>query len=76
MQGKHLVALIAVAALVPVPAFAGSTPKKPICQVNKAPPRDSKKVEPCRRTAPIPWVVDPTPLFLASAPIVNATSLS
>ena len=73
MQGKHLIAMIAVAALLPAPALAGPPVKKPLCQVNKAPTRDAKKVEPCRRTAPIPWVIDPTPLFLASTSPSSAT---
>ena len=68
MQRKHFFALVALAAILPAPALAGPPVKKqPPCQVNKAPEREAKKAEPCRKTAPIPWVVDPTPLFLASA---------
>ena len=67
MQRKHLLAMIAVAGLLPAPALAGPpTKKQPPCQVTKTQARDAKKAEPCRKTAPIPWVVDPTPLFLAS----------
>jgi len=67
------VALIAVAAILPAPALAGPPVKKPTCQTTKTPTRDVKKVEPCRKTAPIPWLVDPTPLFLASTNPSSAT---
>ena len=75
MQGKHLLAMIVAAALLPAPALAGPVAKKqqPTCHTSKAPTRDSKKVEPCRRNAPIPWVIDPTPLFLASTASTSAT---
>lgn len=78
MQGKHLFAMIAVAALLPAPVLAGPPAKKPTCQTNKTQARDAKKVEPCRKNAPIPWVVDPTPMFLAStlATSVAITPLS
>ena len=67
MQGKHSIAMIAVAALLPAPALAGPPAKKPACQAGKVQPRDAKRPETCRKAPPIPWVIDPTPLFLASA---------
>lgn len=73
MQGKPLFAMIAVAALLPAAALAGPPAKKPTCQTGKTPTRDAKKVEPCRKNAPIPWLVDPTPLFLASTGSSSAT---
>ena len=71
---KRLFALAAaVAALVATPVLAGPVltgppAKRPTCQVSKAPVRDARRVELCRRQA-IPPVVDPTPMFLiATAP--------
>ncbi len=59
------ISLVALA-LVATPVLAGPTQsKRPICQVQKAPIRDAKRVEPCRRLT-IPPVIDPTPMFLAS----------
>ena len=76
MQRNHLLAMIAVAGLLPAPALAGPpTKKQPPCQVTKTQARDAKKAEPCRKTPPVPWVVDPTPLFLASAPASGAGTL-
>ncbi len=66
------IALIALAALLPAPALAGSPAKKPTCQTSKPSTRDAKKVEPCRKNAPIPWLVDPSPLFLAAAEAADA----
>ena len=74
MQGKHLLgfAVIAALGLATAPALASPTPKKPTCQVNKnlkeTQQRETRRTEPCRRPAPIPWVVDPTPMFLISVP--------
>jgi hypothetical protein len=63
---KLSLALIVVAAAVlATPVLAGPTPKRPVCQVLKVPSRDAKRPEPCRKQ-PIPPVIDPTPLFLAS----------
>ncbi len=63
---KRSLALIAAAAAVlATPVLAGPTPKRPVCQVLKVPSRDAKRPEPCRKQ-PIPPVIDPTPVFLAS----------
>lgn len=69
MQGKHFLAIIALAALISAPTLAGPPAKKPSCQPVKNQPRDAKRPDPCLKSAPIPWLVDPTPLFLASVNI-------
>ena len=59
------IAFAAIAALLATPVFAGPAPKRSTCPVAKAPTRDAKRAEPCRKPA-IPPVIDPTPMFLAS----------
>jgi hypothetical protein len=62
----RVIALAVMASLLPTPLFAGPpATKRPTCQLPKAPARDSKRAEPCRRPA-IPPVIDLTPMFLAS----------
>ena len=53
------------AALLATPVLAGPAPKRSVCQQPKAPARDAKRPEPCRKPA-IPPVIDQTPMFLAS----------
>jgi len=53
------------AALLAAPAIAGPAAKRLACQQPKAPARDAKRPEPCRKPA-IPPVIDQTPMFLAS----------
>lgn len=61
------ITLVATIAFLPAPLLAAEPVKKAsTCQVNKAPAREAKRAEPCRRTPAIPPVIDPTPLFLAS----------
>ena len=68
------VLVVASASLLASPLFAGPPAKRPYCQALKSPPRDAKRVEPCRRP-PIPPVIDPTPMFLAST-MAQARSLT
>lgn len=56
---------IATASLVAAPLLASPPLKRPTCQAVKAAAKDVKRVELCRK-APIPPVVDPTPMFLVS----------
>ena len=71
---RHTLALpFLAAALVATPVFAGSPPaKRPSCQISKAPARDAKRVEPCRKQG-IPPIIDPTPMFLTSTAASPAT---
>ncbi len=67
MVMSRWIAFIATAALLPAPLLATPPAKKaPHCQSFKAPARDAKRPESCRKTPAIPPVIDPTPLFLAS----------
>ena len=50
--------------LIATPLLAGPPAKRPYCQVPKSPARDMRR-EPCRK-APIPPLVDRTPMFLIS----------
>jgi hypothetical protein len=59
------VLVVVAASLLAAPLLAGPPAKRPTCQVAKTPSRDVKRVEPCRR-APIPPVIDPTPMYLVS----------
>jgi hypothetical protein len=63
---RHFSVFVAVAAsLLAAPLLAGPPAKRPTCQMAKTPSRDVKRIEPCRR-APIPPVIDPTPMYLVS----------
>ena len=63
---KHFsVFAVVTASLLATPLWAGPPAKRPTCLAAKAPSRETKRIEPCRRP-PIPPVVDPTPMFLAS----------
>jgi hypothetical protein len=63
---RHFSVFIAVAAsLLAAPLLAGPPAKRPTCQVAKTPSRDVRRPEPCRR-APVPPVIDPTPMYLVS----------
>ena len=63
---SRLIALAVMASLLPTALLAGPpTTKRPQCQLPKAPARDARRVEPCRKPA-IPPVIDQTPMFLAS----------
>ena len=71
---SRLIAIAALAALVPAPLLASPPAKRTVCQAQKAPARDAKRAEPCRRPA-IPPVIDPTPVFLASVAAVALSDL-
>ncbi len=59
-------ALLIASFLIATPVLAGSpVVKRPLCQLPKPAQRDVKRVETCRKP-PIPPVIDPTPMFLAS----------
>ena len=60
------------AALLAAPAIAGPAAKRLACQQPKAPARDGKRPEPCRKPA-IPPVIDQTPMFLASTTAAHVT---
>jgi len=62
---KQVFATLAASALIAAPVLAGPAPKRSTCQVAKAPARDAKRSEPCRKPI-IPPVIDQTPMFLAS----------
>lgn len=63
---QRLAVLIALtSSLLAAPLLAGPPVKRPYCQVTKAPARDLKRLEPCRKP-PIPPVIDPTPVYLIS----------
>jgi hypothetical protein len=63
---SRLIARAVMASLLPVPLLAGPpATKRPQCQLPKAPARDGRRTEPCRKPV-IPPVIDQTPLFLAS----------
>jgi hypothetical protein len=74
---KHLSAMLLASALVAAPVVAGPVAKRSACQSAKAPARDGKRAEPCRKPA-IPPVIDQTPMFLAStaAPPAALSDLS
>jgi hypothetical protein len=61
---RFSVLAVVAASLVAEPSFAGPSPKRPSCQIPKSPTRDMRR-ELCRK-APIPPVVDPTPMYLIS----------
>ena len=64
----------AVAALsLAGPLVAAPPVKRPLCQFGKAPVRDAKRVEQCRRQS-IPPILDQTPIFLASTALSAALS--
>ncbi len=66
MKMKHALTLgLVSAALLATPVFAGPSPKRPLCQLNKAVAREAKRPEPCRKPS-IPPVIDQMPVFLAS----------
>jgi hypothetical protein len=53
-------------AIIAAPVVAGPPlAKRPLCQAPRTPARDVRRVESCRKP-PVPPVVDPTPMFLAS----------
>ena len=56
---------LAAASLIATPVFAAPPVKRPACQAAKAPARDARRVELCRKQA-IPPIIDPLPMFLAS----------
>ena len=62
---KQLFATLAASALIAAPVIASPAPKRSTCQIAKAPARDAKRSEPCRKPV-IPPVIDQTPMFLAS----------
>ena len=63
---KHALALaVAAASLVATPVLAGPPVKRPACPAAKAPARDAKRSEPCRKQN-IPLFLDPTPMLLVS----------
>jgi hypothetical protein len=63
---RHLSALLLASALLAAPVIAAQpVAKRPMCQAAKAPPRDARRSDPCRKPA-VPPVVDQTPMFLAS----------
>ena len=63
---QRLAVLIAVtASMLAAPLLAGPPAKRPDCQVTKAPVRELKRLEPCRKPT-IPPVIDPTPVYLIS----------
>lgn len=69
---NRALALLLVSALAATPVFAGPpVAKRPLCQAPKAPQRDAKRLESCRKSQAIPPVIDPTPWFVAST---NASS--
>ena len=63
---KRLSATLLAFVLLAAPLSASPAPKRFACQVTKAPAREAKRIEQCRKPA-IPPLLDPTPLFLASA---------
>lgn len=65
MMKRLSVFAVVAASLLATPLLAGPPAKRPYCQVIKTPPREIKRIEPCRRP-PIPPIVDPTPMFLVS----------
>jgi len=70
---SRLIALAVMASLLPTALLAGPpATKRPQCQSPKAPARDAKRVEPCRKPA-IPPVIDQTPMFLASTMAAHVT---
>ena len=74
---RFSVFLAVTASLLATPLLAGQPAKRPTCQVTKAPARDVKRPEPCRKPT-IPPVVDPTPFYLVStgSPRVTLSDLS
>jgi hypothetical protein len=75
MQGKLILGLIGLAAMLPAPAFAGEAIKRQTCAKSDEQPQartqqrqqsqqQRSKTPDCRTTRTIPPVVDPTPYFL------------
>jgi hypothetical protein len=75
MQGKLILGLIGLTAMLPAPAFAGDTIKRQTCakadeqtqtrvQQREKSQQQRTKTPDCKPTRNIPPVVDPTPYFL------------
>ncbi len=64
---KRILTISALAVAVLAAPVLASPPvaQRPICQTPKVTARDAKRVEPCRKP-PVPPIIDPTPMFLAS----------
>ena len=76
MQGKLIFAMIALSVLSPTAAMAADMPRRLTCtkdiqtqQSQQAQQRQQlqqqrTRIPECRANRTIPWIVDPTPLFI------------